>query len=50
MRSLKNRGSGFKEIVLKAYALIDGWKRFMSFSTVFKSYQDDGRVIIKGCV
>ena len=23
---------------------------FMSFSTVFQSYQDDGRLIMKGCV
>ena len=23
---------------------------FTSFSTVFQSYQDDGRVIMKGCV
>ena len=23
---------------------------FLSFSTVFESYQDDGRMIMKGCV
>ena len=23
---------------------------FTSFSTVFQSYQDDGRIIMKGCV
>ena len=30
----------------------DGWMTcdFMSFSTVFQSYQDDGRMIMKGCV
>ena len=32
--------------------LMDGWMicDFMSFSTVFQSYQDDGWVIMKGCV
>ena len=31
---------------------IDGWMTcdFTSFSTVFQSYQDDGRIIMKGCV
>ena len=31
---------------------MDGWMTcdFMSFSTVFQSYQDDGRLIMKGCV
>ena len=32
---------------------MDGWMydlRFMSFSKVFQSYQDDGRLIMKGCV
>ena len=30
----------------------DGWMNchFKSFSTVFQSYQDDGRMIMKGCV
>ena len=30
----------------------DGWMTcgFTSFSTVFQSYQDDGWVIMKGCV
>ena len=30
----------------------DGWMKygFKSLSTVFKSYQDDGRVLMKGCV
>ena len=30
----------------------DGWMTydFMSFSKVFQSYQDDGRLIMKGCV
>ena len=31
----------------------DGWmddQRFTSFSIVFQSYQDDGRMIMKGCV
>ena len=31
---------------------IDGWMTcvFTSFSTVFQSYQDDERLIVKGCV
>ena len=31
---------------------MDGWMTcdFMSFLTVFRSYQDDGRMIMKGCV
>ena len=31
---------------------MDGWMTcdFMSFSTVFQSYQDDGRLIMKDCV
>ena len=31
---------------------MDGWMtgNFTSFSTVFQSYQDDGRVLMKGCV
>ena len=31
---------------------VDGWMTcdFTSFSTVFQSYQDDGRLIMKGCV
>ena len=30
----------------------DGWMtcHFTSFSTVFKSYQDDGKLIMIGCV
>ena len=29
-----------------------GWMtcNFMSFSTVFQSYQDDGQMIMKGCI
>ena len=32
--------------------LIDGWMTcdFTSFSTIFQSYQDDGRLIMKGCM
>ena len=32
--------------------VIDGWMTcdFTSFSTVFQSYQDDGQMIMKGCV
>ena len=32
--------------------MINGWTTcdFTSFSTVFQSYQDDGRMIMKGCV
>ena len=31
---------------------MDGWMicDFLSFSTVFQSYQDDERLIMKGCV
>ena len=31
---------------------MDGWMtcEFMSFSTVYQSYQDDERLIMKGCV
>ena len=31
---------------------MDGWMtcKFTSFSTVFQSYQDDGQLIMKGCV
>ena len=46
--------------ILNARFLMDGWKdgwmvgwmtcNFTSFSTVFHSYQDNGRLIIKGCV
>ena len=34
------------------FAIMDGWMTcdFTSFSTVFQSYQDDGRLIMKGCV
>ena len=34
------------------FAMMDGWMTcsFTSFSTVFQSYQDDGRLIMKGCV
>ena len=32
--------------------MMDGWMScdFASFATVFQSYQDDGWVIMKGCV
>ena len=34
------------------HVLMDGWMNcnFTSFSTVFQSYQDDERLIMKGCV
>ena len=34
------------------YNRMDGWMicDFTSFSTVLQSYQDDGRMIMKGCV
>ena len=37
---------------LQSYWWMDGWMTcdFMSFSTVFQSYQDDGRLIMKDCV
>ena len=35
-----------------AFSRLDGWMTwdFSSFSTVFQSYQDDGRMIMKGSV
>ena len=37
---------------LQSYCLMDGWMTydFTSFLTVFQSYQDGGRLIMKGCV
>ena len=37
---------------LKLSVWADGWMtcEFTSFSTVFQSYQDDGSLIMKGCV
>ena len=34
------------------FCMVDGWMTcdFTSFSTVFQSYQDDGQMIMKGCV
>ena len=29
---------------------MDGHLRFTPFSAVFQSYQDDGQIIMKGCV
>ena len=39
-------------ILFNSVSVIDGWMTcdFTSFSTVFQSYQDDGRMIMKGCV
>ena len=36
----------------RAIHSMDGWMAcdFKSFSTVFQSYQDDGRMIMEGCV
>ena len=50
--------TGLKEILtvygakLGAQSQKDGWMTcdFTSFLTVFQSYQDDGRVIMKGCM
>ena len=41
-----------KESIDTMYLNADGWMTcdFTSFSTVFQSYQDDGRLIMKGCV
>ena len=40
------------KIVYSRVICIDGWMTcdFMSFSTVFHSYKDNGWVIMKGCV
>ena len=39
-------------IMKRCMHLMDGWMicDFTSFSTVLQSYQDDGRMIMKGCV
>ena len=39
-------------MVIPMFKPQDGWMicDFMSFSTVFQSYQDNGRMIMKGCV
>ena len=39
-------------IIENVHRLMDGWMTcdFTSFSTVFQSYQDDGRLIMKSCV
>ena len=51
--------SGAKWVCLEFFnldydiSLLQGWMDgaiFASFSTVFQSYQDDGRVLMKGCV
>ena len=36
----------------REYLIIDGWMTcdLSSFSTVFQSYQDDERLLMKGCV
>ena len=43
-------GIAAETIISKHYG--DGWMTcdFTSFSTVFQLYQDDGRLIMKGCV
>ena len=48
-RSLK---TGFYFPILVKQRGIDGWMscHFSSFSTVFQSYHDDDRTIMKGCV
>ena len=40
------------DVILKALIRLLGWMpcNFMSFLTVFQSYQDDGWMIMKGCV
>ena len=41
----------FRFLIYRALWM-DGWMTcdFTSFSTVFQSYQDDGQMIMKGCV
>ena len=41
-----------KDAPLPTSTLVDGWVTcdFTSFSIVFQSYQDDERLIMKGCV
>ena len=43
---------GLLDNIKSAEGIAHGWMicDFMSFSTVFQSYQDDGRMIMKGCV
>ena len=42
----------FVQVKLKVKVTLDGWMTcvFTSFSTVFQTYQDDVRLIMKGCV
>ena len=50
MRGLGGGGGGVHKSDLYNSAVIDGWITcdFTSFSTVFQSYQDNQRVIMKG--
>ena len=45
-------GGGGQVYALLALSIFDGWMScdFTSFSTVFQSCQDDGQMILKGCV
>ena len=42
----------FEPTAIRKEGMDDGWMTsdFTSFSTVFRSYQDDERMIMKGCV
>ena len=41
-----------KQIYQTNYEMMDGWMAcdLTSFSTVFQSYQEDGELIMEGCV
>ena len=45
-------GMKFLEWRFSKHSKMDGWMTcdFTSFSAVFQSYQDDERLIMKGCV
>ena len=52
---LKHKGAHVakrQDYKIKYNVWMDGWMTcdFTSFSTVFQSYQDDGQMIMKGCV
>ena len=50
--SHRDRVSDLEAALLLEMLMENGWMtcNFSSFSTVFQSYQDDGQVIIEGCV
>ena len=49
-------GRSLRDLLFATHDEMDGWMDgwmicdFTSFATVFKSYQDDGQMIVKSCV